>query len=77
VAQFLQSSTSHRNQHGISLSEPARGVLSRRRYNEPMDRSDRVNPTSPGQKLTYDDFLLLPDDGKRHELIDGEHWPRL
>jgi Uma2 family endonuclease len=24
-------------------------------------------------KLTYDDFLLFPDDGKRHELIDGEH----
>jgi Uma2 family endonuclease len=24
-------------------------------------------------KLTYDDFVLLPDDGKRHELIDGEH----
>jgi Uma2 family endonuclease len=25
-------------------------------------------------KLTFDDFLLLPDDGKRHELIDGEHY---
>ena len=23
-------------------------------------------------RLTYDDFLLFPDDGKRHELIDGE-----
>src|SRR5262245_16131566 len=62
-----------RNQHRISISKPARGVLSRRRYNEPMDGSDRVNPASPGQKLTYDDFLLFPDDGKRHELIDGEH----
>ena len=28
----------------------------------------------PGLKLTYDDFLLFPDDGKRHELIDGEHY---
>jgi Uma2 family endonuclease len=33
----------------------------------------------PGQppsavKLTYDDFVLFPDDGKRHELIDGEHY---
>jgi Uma2 family endonuclease len=27
-----------------------------------------------GLKLTYDDFLLFPDDGKRHELIDGEHY---
>jgi Uma2 family endonuclease len=27
-----------------------------------------------GRKLTYDDLLLLPDDGRRHELIDGEHF---
>jgi len=33
-----------------------------------------LNPTSSGVKLTYDDFLLFPDDGKRHELIDGEHY---
>ena len=25
-------------------------------------------------KLTYDDYLLIPDDGMRHELIDGEHF---
>ncbi len=25
-------------------------------------------------KLTYDDFLLFPDDGQRHELIAGEHY---
>src|SRR6187455_606582 len=25
-------------------------------------------------KLTYDDFVLFPDDGRRHELIDGEHF---
>jgi Uma2 family endonuclease len=40
-----------------------------------MSGSDRVNPASPGQKLTYDDLLLFPEDeGKRHELIDGEHY---
>ena len=40
-----------------------------------MSGSDHVNPSSPGQKLTYDDFLLFPDDdGLRHELIDGEHY---
>jgi hypothetical protein len=33
------------------------------------------DPTpNPGVKLTYDDFVLFPDDGKRHELIDGEHY---
>jgi len=29
---------------------------------------------SAGLKLTYDDFVLFPDDGKRHEVIDGEHY---
>jgi hypothetical protein len=44
-------------------------------YNEPMPGSDRVNPANrPGLKLTYDDYLLFPDDGNRHELIDGEHY---
>ncbi len=28
----------------------------------------------PGVKLTYDDLVSLPDDGMRHELIDGEHY---
>ncbi len=39
-----------------------------------MPGSERVKPASPGLKLTYDDFVLLPDDGKRHELVDGEHY---
>jgi Uma2 family endonuclease len=25
-------------------------------------------------KLTYRDFVRFPDDGRRHELIDGEHY---
>lgn len=29
---------------------------------------------SPDARLTYDDFLLFPDDGLRHELIDGAHY---
>jgi len=31
-------------------------------------------PASRDTRLTYDDFLLFPDDGKRHEIIDGEHY---
>jgi Uma2 family endonuclease len=27
-----------------------------------------------GRKLTYRDFLKFPDDGRRHELIDGKHY---
>jgi hypothetical protein len=37
-----------------------------------MPGSDDVKPA--GVKLTYDDFVLFPDDGKRHELINGEHY---
>ena len=36
--------------------------------------SDVPRPTGPSVKLTYDDFVHFPDDGKRHELIDGEHY---
>jgi Uma2 family endonuclease len=39
-----------------------------------MPGNDAMKPASSGVKLTYDDFLLFPDDGKRHELIDGEHY---
>src|SRR3984893_1789289 len=31
-----------------------------------------MEPSRP--RLTYADLLALPDDGKRHELIDGEHF---
>jgi Uma2 family endonuclease len=30
--------------------------------------------THSGVKLTYDDYVLFPEDGQRHELIDGEHF---
>ena len=26
------------------------------------------------QRFTYEDYLLFPDDGRRHELIGGEHY---
>jgi Uma2 family endonuclease len=25
-------------------------------------------------KLTYEDYVLFPEDGQRHEIIDGEHY---
>jgi hypothetical protein len=37
-----------------------------------MPGSDDVKPA--GVKLTYDDYLLFPEDRFRHELIDGEHY---
>lgn len=26
------------------------------------------------RKLTYEDYLLFPEDGNRHEILDGEHY---
>jgi Uma2 family endonuclease len=30
--------------------------------------------TTPSVRLTYEDFLNFPDDGKRHEIINGDHY---
>ena len=39
-----------------------------------MDGKDAMPTARPDTRFTYDDFLLFPDDGKRHEIIDGEHY---
>jgi Uma2 family endonuclease len=39
-----------------------------------MPGRDEMKPAASGVKLTYDDFVLFPDDGKRHVLVDGEHY---
>ena len=33
-----------------------------------------VRPEHSSTKLTYADYELFPDDGLRHEIIDGEHY---
>lgn len=33
-----------------------------------------MTTSTPDVKLTYRDFVRFPDDGRRHELIDGEHY---
>ena len=37
-------------------------------------REEPGMPRDASTKLTYEDFLNFPDDGRRHELIDGEHY---
>lgn len=32
-----------------------------------------MKPADLGVKLTHDDYVHFPEDGKRHELIDGAH----
>jgi Uma2 family endonuclease len=39
-----------------------------------MSGSDAVRPAQSRIRLTHADFELFPEDGKRHELIDGEHY---
>ena len=39
-----------------------------------MAGSEERQTARAAVKLTYDDFVHFPDDGKRHELIDGEHY---
>ena len=40
-----------------------------------MGRQDEMQPAEiSSTKLTYDDYLLFPEDGRRHELINGEHY---
>ncbi|MCP9448452.1 MAG: Uma2 family endonuclease [Nitrospira sp.] len=33
-----------------------------------------MSTTSRSTKLTYEDYILFPDDGRRHELIQGDHF---
>jgi len=42
-------------------------------YDDRMEE-ERTASECPDRRLTYEDFLLFPDDGRRHELIDGEHY---
>jgi Uma2 family endonuclease len=38
------------------------------------ERDEAMAVHNPARKLTYEDFVLFPEDGKRHEIIDGEHY---
>jgi hypothetical protein len=33
-----------------------------------------MEPAAQPFRMTYDDLLALPEDGLRHELIDGKHF---
>ena len=36
--------------------------------------NDMKPVAAPSVTFTYQDFLNFPNDGKRHEIIDGEHY---
>jgi Uma2 family endonuclease len=38
-----------------------------------MTNAVMAKPESSFSKLTYEDYVLFPDDGRRHEIIDGDH----
>ncbi len=33
-----------------------------------------MTPLPASLKFTYEEYLMFPEDGKRHELIDGDHY---
>ena len=40
-----------------------------------MTSADRIKAAGASSvKLPYEEFLIFPDDGKWHEMIDGEHY---
>ena len=39
-----------------------------------VQRMEMARMEAAAGGLTYEDFLLFPDDGRRHELIGGEHF---
>ena len=43
-------------------------------YDDGVARGCAMQQGTRDRRLTYDDFVLFPDDGLRHELIDGEHY---
>jgi Uma2 family endonuclease len=44
-------------------------------YHSLMAGKDTMPTSARAQaRLTYQDFLRIPDDGKRHEIIDGVHY---
>jgi len=57
----------------IQPSDPS-GVAIARRYNRRVHEDEAMNGVGSRARMTHDDLLALPDDGMRHELIDGEHF---
>ena len=35
-------------------------------------RTHQIQRSMPTKKFAYDDYVLLPDDGQRYEIIDGD-----
>src|SRR5262245_18805626 len=66
--QFLKQA--HRDTHRIGNGSGALRTM----YDAAVEAKEPMRPAAEDSRLTYDDFLLFPDDGKRHEIIDGEHY---
>jgi len=43
-------------------------------YYSAVDEEAAMPTTQSNRRLNYDDLLLFPEDGKRHEIIDGVHY---
>src|SRR4028118_1974526 len=74
---FLRYSAVHRQSEEGPLGSKTREGTRRRvlRYFQGREEPSAMAIRDPlPHKLSYEDYVRFPDDGLRHELIDGEHF---
>jgi hypothetical protein len=54
---------------GTARIPPLMGQCARRMVDDAM-----ASHADPALRLTYEDYVLFPGDGKIHEIIDGDHY---
>jgi Uma2 family endonuclease len=60
---------------GRSARSSHSAIPAGRRYNRRMASPEEMQPAPTlAPKFTYEDYVNFPDDGRRHELIDGDHY---
>jgi Uma2 family endonuclease len=62
-------------QAGFPTAWRSQDQVRARMYNLPEEQGNAMATTSHfDRRLTYDDLVRMPDDGLRHEIIDGVHY---
>ena len=66
----------YRNRNDSATHSPGTPLAAalQRGYNRLVSEDHAMQGAEDRVRMTYEDLLALPDDGMRHELIDGEHF---
>src|SRR5712691_9906090 len=68
---FVGSDVCHAAQNGKPHANPFRHTVTMVQF---VREETDVESGHSTTKLTYADYVLFPEDGLRHEIIDGEHY---